>query len=156
MREPGEPRPNPWFHAPGDAAGVGRPALPDPGALTTLVSALAAAQPEATEHLVTAAHEMVLAVKTMVDAAEAALAVQVAAMAAAREAAVDPPVPRPAAPTEAQARPAPPADIGGRVGGESGDLDADDRDSVSDPLASAPRDRDRWSGSRRVRRIDIA
>ncbi len=46
------------------------------GALTSLVDALQGAQPEATEHLITAAHELVLAVKTVVDATEAALAAQ--------------------------------------------------------------------------------
>jgi hypothetical protein len=46
------------------------------GGLATLVDALQGAQPEATEHLVTAAHELVLAVKTVVDATEAALAAQ--------------------------------------------------------------------------------
>ncbi len=72
----------------GDAlAGRGRPAgaSPDPnplGSLAALVEALEQAQPEATEHLVTAAHELVLAVKTMVDATEAALASQRAALAA--------------------------------------------------------------------------
>jgi hypothetical protein len=46
------------------------------GGLATLVDALQGAQPEATEHLITAAHELVLAVKTVVDATEAALAAQ--------------------------------------------------------------------------------
>lgn len=46
------------------------------GGIASLVSALAEAQPEAVEHLVTAAHEVVLAVKTVVDAAEQALAQQ--------------------------------------------------------------------------------
>jgi hypothetical protein len=46
------------------------------GALAGLVDALQGAQPEATEHLITAAHELVLAVKTVVDATEAALAAQ--------------------------------------------------------------------------------
>lgn len=51
-----------------------------------LVAALAEAQPEAVEHLVTAAHEVVLAVKSVVDAAEVALAAQRADLAAQREA----------------------------------------------------------------------
>ena len=46
------------------------------GGIASLVAALAEAQPEAVEHLVTAAHEVVLAVKTVVDAAEQALARQ--------------------------------------------------------------------------------
>ena len=50
------------------------------GALAGLVDALQAAQPEATEHLITAAHELVLAVKTVVDATEAALAAQRASL----------------------------------------------------------------------------
>jgi hypothetical protein len=50
------------------------------GGLATLVDALQGAQPEATEHLITAAHELVLAVKTVVDATEAALAAQRASL----------------------------------------------------------------------------
>src|SRR5262245_8416019 len=50
------------------------------GGLSTLVDALQGAQPEATEHLITAAHELVLAVKTVVDATEAALAAQRASL----------------------------------------------------------------------------
>lgn len=46
------------------------------GTLAALVDALQGAQPEATEHLITAAHELVLAVKTLVDATEAVLAAQ--------------------------------------------------------------------------------
>ena len=46
------------------------------GTLATLVDALQDAQPEATEHLIVAAHELVLAVKTVVDATEAVLAAQ--------------------------------------------------------------------------------
>jgi hypothetical protein len=61
-RPPGS---DPW---PGSAG-------PDPlGTLAALVDALQGAQPEATEHLVAAAHELVLAVKTVVDATEAVLA----------------------------------------------------------------------------------
>jgi hypothetical protein len=52
------------------------------GGLATLVDALQGAQPEATEHLITAAHELVLAVKTVVDATEAALAAQRESLAA--------------------------------------------------------------------------
>lgn len=44
------------------------------GTLVALVDALQGSQPEATEHLVAAAHELVLAVKTVVDATEAVLA----------------------------------------------------------------------------------
>ncbi len=46
------------------------------GTLAALVDALQGAQPEATEHLVAAAHELVLAVKSVVDATEAVLAAQ--------------------------------------------------------------------------------
>jgi hypothetical protein len=87
MRDPGLPGRNPFFeHDAGDdpeehaAAVGGRPWIPDVGGadplgtLASLVDALQQAQPEATEHLVAAAHEMVLAVKTVVDATEAALA----------------------------------------------------------------------------------
>jgi hypothetical protein len=56
------------------------------GGLTGIVAALTEAQPDAVEHLVTAAHEVVLAVKTVVDATEAALAQQRADLAAQREA----------------------------------------------------------------------
>ena len=52
------------------------------GTLAALVDALQGAQPEATEHLVAAAHELVLAVKTVVDATEAVLAAQRAATSA--------------------------------------------------------------------------
>jgi hypothetical protein len=55
------------------------------GALAGLVDALQGAQPEATEHLITAAHELVLAVKTVVDATEAALAAQRASLAPPRD-----------------------------------------------------------------------
>jgi hypothetical protein len=54
------------------------------GALAGLVDALQGAQPEATEHLITAAHELVLAVKTVVDATEAALAAQRASVTSTR------------------------------------------------------------------------
>jgi hypothetical protein len=57
------------------------------GALASLVDALQGAQPEATEHLITAAHELVLAVKTVVDATEAALAAQRESLTPPREAA---------------------------------------------------------------------
>ena len=49
------------------------------GFLAALIDGLQDAQPEATEHLVVAAHELVLAVKTIVDATEAVLAAQRAA-----------------------------------------------------------------------------
>ena len=52
-------------------------------AVAEAVAALTEAQPEAVEHLVTAAHEVVLAVKTVVDATEAALAQQRADLAVA-------------------------------------------------------------------------
>jgi hypothetical protein len=101
MRDPGRPRRNPFFEhdALADGAGMGfRDAEPDPptedptaaagglGALLALVGGLADAQPEAAEHLVAAAHEVVLSVKVLVDATEAVLAEQRTAMAARREA----------------------------------------------------------------------
>ena len=46
------------------------------GTLANLVDALQQVQPEATEHLVAAAHELMLAVKCVVDATEAVLAAQ--------------------------------------------------------------------------------
>jgi hypothetical protein len=64
---------------------AGAPTDPLAG-LTGIVAALTEAQPDAVEHLVTAAHEVVLAVKTVVDATEAALAQQRADLAAQREA----------------------------------------------------------------------
>lgn len=93
MRDPGLPGRNPFFeHGPDDepADDLGAPpwagapgahatggAGPDPlGTLAGLVDALQQAQPEATEHLVAAAHELVLAVKCVVDATEAVLAAQ--------------------------------------------------------------------------------
>jgi hypothetical protein len=90
MRDPGAPGRNPFFDhdageepdepvgalplaPPVDAPGLG----PDPlRTLAGLVDALQEAQPEATEHLVAAAHELVLAVKCVVDATEAVLAAQ--------------------------------------------------------------------------------
>jgi hypothetical protein len=65
----------------GDGFSGGRSSWPggggDPlGTLVALVDALQSSQPEATEHLVAAAHELVLAVKTVVDATEAVLAAQ--------------------------------------------------------------------------------
>jgi hypothetical protein len=66
--------------AEGAIPGAGRGASAagaDPlGTLAAFVDALQGAQPEATEHLVAAAHELVLAVKTVVDATEAVLAAQ--------------------------------------------------------------------------------
>ncbi|MBM3675640.1 MAG: hypothetical protein FJW88_12010 [Actinobacteria bacterium] len=97
MRDPGTPRRNPFFeYADPDESGSGEQGeTPDAGshvganaaggllgALGELVDALVDAQPEASEHLVAAAHEMVLAVKTVVDATEVALAAQRAAMTA--------------------------------------------------------------------------
>ncbi len=110
MRDPGTPGRNPFFdHGPDaelgdlpdepvvDAGGPG-PELPlgpegwpggagaDPlGTLAALVDALQGAQPEATEHLIAAAHELVLAVKTVVDATEAVLAASRAAADAPRD-----------------------------------------------------------------------
>jgi len=72
---------------PGDPFAHGAPGPTDPLAgITGIVAALTEAQPEAVEHLVTAAHEVVLAVKSVVDATEAALAQQRAELAAQREA----------------------------------------------------------------------
>jgi len=56
------------------AAGLGGAGADPLGTLAALVDALQGAQPEATEHLIAAAHELVLAVKTVVDATEAVLA----------------------------------------------------------------------------------
>jgi hypothetical protein len=111
MRDPGPPRRNPFFEHgsegatddPGigwrdpDDAGPADHAEPDPvdtgagafAALFALAEALGDAQPGAAEHVVAAAHEVVLTVKVLVDATEAALADQRAAMAARREATSD-------------------------------------------------------------------
>lgn len=121
MRDPGRPGRNPFFdlgtygrdelgrdqppfgdddafeplgHAAcgtGGSAGAGRPGA---SLFDGLFVALAEASPEAAEHLVTAAHEMVLAVKVIVDAAESALAEHRRAFGAA-EGAGDGPVLRP-------------------------------------------------------------
>jgi len=104
MRDPGPPRRNPFFEHGSDGA-ADDPGMgwrdPDEGgsddhaaaddadatatggfaALFALAEALGDAQPEAAEHLVAAAHEIVLTVKVLVDATEAALAEQRAAMA---------------------------------------------------------------------------
>ena len=109
MRDPGPPRRNPFFEHGSDGA-ADDPGMgwrdPDEGgsdahaaaddadatatggfaALFALAEALGDAQPDAAEHLVAAAHEVVLTVKVLVDATEAALAEQRAAMAARREA----------------------------------------------------------------------
>ena len=107
MRDPGTPRRNPFFDRASDSdsdnPGMGwraetdepqRPNQadePDPmvdeavggfATLLALVEGLGDAQPEAAEHLVAAAHEIVLTVKVLVDATEAVLAQQRAAMAA--------------------------------------------------------------------------
>ena len=110
MRDPGPPRRNPFFEHGSEGAaddpGMGwrdpddpirrtptrrrrRRPIPIDGvaaggfaALLALAEALGDAQPEAAEHLVAAAHEVVLTVKVLVDATEAALADQRAAMAA--------------------------------------------------------------------------
>jgi hypothetical protein len=86
MRDPGMPGRNPFFEHDADEIPeepVGAPPwiAPTGGAdplrtLAGLVDALQEVQPEATEHLVTAAHELVLAVKCVVDATEAVLAAQ--------------------------------------------------------------------------------
>jgi hypothetical protein len=91
MRDPGSPGRNPFFEhdageEPDDPVGAlpfASPPPPAPGlgadplrTLAGLVDALQEAQPEATEHLVAAAHELVLAVKCVVDATEAVLAAQ--------------------------------------------------------------------------------
>ena len=105
MRDPGTPRRNPFFDHGSDGAaedpGMGwkdEAADSDPGAfgdpdgphgatggfatLFALVEGLSDAQPESAEHLVAAAHEVVLTVKVLVDATEAVLAQQREAMAA--------------------------------------------------------------------------
>jgi hypothetical protein len=107
MRDPGTPRRNPFFEhssdgstddfgmgwrdATDDADGAEGPSssseIPDGAVggfatLLALVEGLSDAQPEAAEHLVAAAHEMVLTVKVLVDATEAVLAQQRSAMAA--------------------------------------------------------------------------
>ena len=104
MRDPGTPRRNPFFEHGSDGTsddfGMGwrdgenaaaepssESAMPDGAAggfamLLALVEALGDAQPEAAEHLVAAAHEVVLTVKVLVDATEAVLAQQRDAMAA--------------------------------------------------------------------------
>ena len=107
MRDPGAPRRNPFFEHGSEGAvddpGMGwrdpsdagsdahAEAAPSDGAamggfaaLLALAEALGDAQPEAAEHLVAAAHEVVLTVKVLVDATEAVLADQRAAMAARR------------------------------------------------------------------------
>ncbi len=104
MRDPGPPRRNPFFEHGSDGA-VDDPGMgwrdpedtaseahtdADPSdatatggfaALCALAEALGDAPPEAAEHLVAAAHEVVLTVKVLVDATEAVLAEQRAAMA---------------------------------------------------------------------------
>ena len=109
MRDPGPPRRNPFFEHgsegavddPGigwrdpDDAGAPRAEADPPedvatggfAAIFALAEALGDAQPEAAEHLVAAAHEVVLTVKVLVDATEAVLAEQHAAMVARRAAA---------------------------------------------------------------------
>ena|SRR5689334_22403761 len=108
MRDPGPPRRNPFFEHgsegatddpgmgwrdpadaadgpdPRDATDAGPAGGPVGGfaALLALAEALGDAQPEVAEHLVAAAHEVVLTVKVLVDATDAALAEQRAAMAA--------------------------------------------------------------------------
>jgi hypothetical protein len=86
MRDPGMPGRNPFFdhdagEEPDEPVGAlpfaPAPEGPDPlRTLAGLVDALQDAQPEAAEHLVAAAHELVLAVKCVVDATEAVLAAQ--------------------------------------------------------------------------------
>jgi len=109
MRDPGPPRRNPFFEHGSDGAaddpGMGWRDPEDAGseahaaaddvdatatggfaALFALAEALGDAQPDAAEHVVAAAHEIVLTVKVLVDATEAALAEQRAAMAARNQA----------------------------------------------------------------------
>src|SRR4051812_44481032 len=107
MRDPGPPRRNPFFEhgsegatddpgmgwrdpaesgdgaGPQDAADAGPAdgAVGGVAALLALAEALGDAQPEVAEHLVAAAHEVVLTVKVLVDATEAVLAEQRGAMA---------------------------------------------------------------------------
>jgi hypothetical protein len=71
--------PDPTF-ATGATPGPAAAGIDPLGTLAALVDALQGAQPEATEHLVAAAHELVLAVKSVVDATEAVLAAQRAAV----------------------------------------------------------------------------
>ncbi len=101
MRDPGTPRRNPFFdHGADSAADDLGPGWREPDAdpagatgsdpagvaaggfatLLALVEGLSEAQPEAAEHLVAAAHEVVLTVKVLVDATEAVLAQQREAM----------------------------------------------------------------------------
>jgi hypothetical protein len=108
MRDPGPPRRNPFFEhgsegatddpgmgwrdptdatedaGPRDDAGTGASddtAVGGFAALFALAEALGDAQPEVAEHLVAAAHEVVLTVKVLVDATESVLAEQRAALA---------------------------------------------------------------------------
>ena len=102
MRDPGTPRRNPFSEhgADGTADDLGMGWRDDPtddtrriggddpaavaaggfATLLALVEGLNEAQPEAAEHLVAAAHEVVLTVKVLVDATEAVLAQQRDAM----------------------------------------------------------------------------
>src|SRR3954449_245131 len=116
MRDPGPPRRNPFFEHGSEGAtddpGMGwrdptdtadRPGPRDGAdagpaddaavggfaALLALAEALGDAQPEVAEHLVAAAHEVVLTVKVLVDATEAVLAEQRGALAARRADAAD-------------------------------------------------------------------
>ncbi len=104
MRDPGTPRRNPFFEHgsdgvtddlgmgwkdeatdadsdPTEGADASAAAVGGFATLLALVEGLSDAQPEAAEHLVAAAHEVVLTVKVMVDATEAVLAQQREAMA---------------------------------------------------------------------------
>ena len=113
MRDPGPPRRNPFFEHGSDGAaddpGMGWRDPEDSGsdahagaddadatatggfaALFALAEALGDAQPEAAEHLVAVAHEIVLTVKVLVDATEAALADQRDAMAGRNQARSEP------------------------------------------------------------------
>ncbi len=90
----GDARGDDWFATMNDTGEAPRSA-DALGGIASLVAALAEAQPEAVEHLVTAAHEVVLAVKTVVDAAEQALARQRFDLAEQREEREDPTAPYP-------------------------------------------------------------
>ncbi len=71
MRDPGEPRRNPLF-AVDDGPGSPPPSTGG-GPVGAVLAAMQEAGPEATEHLLNAAHELVLAIKVVVDATERAL-----------------------------------------------------------------------------------
>ena len=69
MRDAAEPE---YSDPPDPLAGPG-PQMPAPTAIESLVNALIEAGPEAAEHVVRAAQELLLAAQTVVDAAEKAV-----------------------------------------------------------------------------------